>query len=372
YSPDGKTISTIDYKSAKQNISYNFDGKNWRWSKFLTPGAENIFNNLPQVKDEVPEKVYVNTYAEFSAKGSDKDKDNLKYTWDFGDGHKSYLQKTRHKYEKTGEYKVTLKVSDGSEDKIDTFKIEVEKFPKLDVKIISLSPNPDGADTGAEFLNIKNNTKKKINLKNWSIASGTKTLSNHPITEDFFIKDGKTAKITYAVSKFTLPNTKGKIELRYPNGKTASHVSYGDKKKSVAEGATYVKTKSGWKWNIPAVITPAEKEPSPLATPAENNTATGIVEEKIQEEILPTPETAKDLGQSSPSPDWENRQKTRFSFINFGLHISTAQAFAGENPRLQPDYSFENFPARKHWAITLLENLNIKISSFLNKITLAL
>ncbi|MDP1883899.1 MAG: lamin tail domain-containing protein [Candidatus Moranbacteria bacterium] len=368
-SPDGKIVSAVDYKSANQAASYNFDGKNWRWSKFLTPGAENTFNNLPEAKTAVPKKVYKNTYAEFSAQGSDKDKDKLKYAWNFGDGHKSYLQKTRHKYEKTGRYTVSLKISDGSEDKIDTFKIEVEKFPELDVKIVGLSPNPDGADTGKEYLEIKNTTKKKINLKNWSIRSGTKKLANHPITEDFFIKDGKTARITYAVSKFTLPNTKGKIELRYPNGKTASHVNYGDKKKNIAEDAAYVKAKSGWKWIIPTAKTAANTPPTAAAEiptpilPAENILA--------QPEPVPTIEE-KDLGQSSPSPDWENKQKTRFSFINFGLHISTAQAFVAENPRLHPDYSFENFPARKHWAIALLENLNIKINSFLNKITLAL
>lgn len=367
YNPgNAEPISTAGYDgSAKKGLSYSFAGKNWRWSKFLTPGAENVFNNLPQVKNDVPEKIYVGTYADFSAKGSDKDKDKLKYTWDFGDGHKSYLQKTRHKYLKTGEYTVTLKVDDGSEDKLETFKIEVEKFPELSVKITGLSPNPAGADTGKEYLEIKNATKKKINLKNWSVGSGTKKLANHPITEDFFIKPGKTARITYAVSKFTLPNTKGKIELRYPNGKVASHVSYGNKKKSIAEGATYEKTKSGWKWNLPFVKTAATEKPAD----ATEITAVILPQENTPAQPKPAPVLSeKDLGRSTPSPTWQSKKETRFSLLNFGLGIKTAQAFSEENhPSVKNYFSAQNFPAQKHWFLVLLENLNVKINYFLNK-----
>jgi hypothetical protein len=367
--PNEKIVSTITYESAKENISYNFDGTTWRWSKFLTPGAENIFNNLPQIKDEVPEKVFVNTYADFFAAGSDQDNDSLKYTWDFGDGHKSYLQNTRHKYENTGKYIVSLTVTDGSEDKIKTFTIEVESFPKLSVKIVALSPNPSGTDTGAEFIGVKNNTKKKINLKNWSIASGTKALANHPITENFYLKPNKITKITYAVAKFTLPNTSGKVELRYPNSKVASHVSYGDKKKSIAEDVTYEKIKSGWQWNNPIAIAPVKKELSSLPAPTENDPAPEPVQEEIPVEIISVPEIEKDLGQSTPAPEWQTKKKTRFSLLNFGLGIKTAQAFSAENPQPPKNHSlFKSFPAQKHWFITLLENLNIKINSLLSSL----
>lgn len=366
FSPDGQSVSTLSYSGSKKGASYNFDGKNWRWSKFLTPGAANIFNNPPETKTDVPKKVYVDTYADFSAKGSDRDGEKLKYTWDFGDGHKSYLQKTRHKYEKTGQYAVKLKVADGSEDKIETFKVTVEKFPKLSVKITGLLPNPAGADTGNEYLEIKNGTKKKINLRNWSVGSGAEKLTNHPIAEDFFIKPGKTARITYAISKFTLPNTRGKVELRYPNGKTASHASYGDKKKSVAEGATYEKTKSGWQWNLLIAKTAAIGKPASTT----EITAAILPQENISAQIESDPIVEeKNLGRSTRSPAWQSKKETRFSLLNFGLRIKTAQAFSEENRPLPKNYfSARNFPAQKHWLIALLENLNGKMNYFLNKL----
>lgn len=382
YNPkDATPISSASYDgSAKKGLSYNFDGSDWRWSKFITPNAKNVFNNLPAVKNNIPKKIYVGMYADFSAKGSDKDKDKLKYTWDFGDGHKSYLQNTRHKYEEAGNYIITLKISDGSEDKIQTFEIAVEKFPKLDVKIVGLAPNPGGIDTGAEFLNILNNTKKKINLNGWSIASGTKNLANHPIVTDFFIKPKEIAKLTYEISKFTLPNGNGKIELRYPNGDVASKVKYKSLSKTVAENATYEKTKSGWRWNVPVIKTSndeelssdqtkAVQELSSLPIPTENNPSPAIVENTTPQEIIPNPEVINNLGKFSESPEIKIKQQNKFSLLNSALGIKTAQAFSEKNSQLfNKKYFFlEEAPAENYWTINFSNSILLKTNSLINK-----
>jgi len=249
--PNKKIVSTVSYSGSKANVSYDFDGKGWRQSKFLTPGKKNKFNNFPEVKKKNDHKIYVGVYADFSAKGYDKDKDKLKFVWDFGDGHKSYKKETRHKFEKAGKYKVTLKVSDGSEDKIETFKVEVKKFPKSQVKILSVSPNPQGKDSENEYVVLQNKSKKKINLKDWSVATGNKNLYNHPISENIFIKPGQIFKLTRAESKFALNNKSAKIELRYPNGKVASKIAYDKKKESVAEDEIYTKESGQWAWVAP-------------------------------------------------------------------------------------------------------------------------
>ena len=352
-------LSTASFiKSAETDLSYNFDGSSWRWSKHRTPGETNIFNNLPQAQTRVPEKVYKDTYAEFLAKGSDKDKEKLKYTWDFGDGHKSYLAVTHHKYAKAGKYSVLLKISDGSEDKLETFEVKVEKFPKLDVKLVGLSPNPSGADTGAEFLNILNNTKKKINLNGWSIASGTKTLANHPIVTDFFIKPKEIAKLTYAISKFTLPNGNGKIELRYPNGEVASKIKYKGLGKTVMENATYVKTKAGWNWSEPvasiAIAKPAQKEP--LLTAREEAKLKPIAI-ATPEEIDPNPEITENLGKFSASMELKNKKQNRSALLKFGLNPKIAFR---ENipPTSLQNISFEN-PSDQNF----LNNLFLQLDS---------
>ena len=41
--------------------------------------------------------------VDFDARGKDSDRDTLKYTWDFGDGHKSYKKETSQHKEK-GDY----------------------------------------------------------------------------------------------------------------------------------------------------------------------------------------------------------------------------------------------------------------------------
>lgn len=256
YDPQNeKSLSSVTYEgSAKENLSYNFDGSGWRWSQFLTPDNENKFNSPPEAQGKKAKKIYVNTYAEFSAKGSDADKDALKFTWDFGDGHKSYLQKTHHKYEKAGKYKVALKVSDGSEDVFQNFNIEVKKFPKSKITIVSVSPNPKGKDSDLEYITLKNETKKKIDLKDWIIATGSKNLYNHKINGTLVIKPGQTIQVTRKISKFTLNNQESKVELRYPTGKTASKLSYKKVSGGIAEDEIYTKESGAWAWVAPKTI----------------------------------------------------------------------------------------------------------------------
>ena len=248
--PNGNVASSISYSKAKEDVAYNFNEYGWRWSKFLTPGAENKFNNLPKIKIKIDKKIYKNIYADFKVKINDPDKDKIKIVWDFGDGRKSYKKKTRHKYKERGKYSASLKIFDGSEEVIKKFKIKVKKFPRPKVRITRLLPNPKGKDSELEWIEIKNKSKKEINLKNWSIATGSsgKKITNHPIYEDFFIRPGKVKKIMRDLSKFSLNNKKCRIELRYPDGKVAYKVKY-KKEGGVKDGEIYGKVKGGkWKW----------------------------------------------------------------------------------------------------------------------------
>jgi len=248
--PNENIVSSISYSKAREDVSYNFNELGWRWSKFLTPGAENKFNNLPKIEIKIDKKIYKKIYADFKVKINDPDKDKIKVTWDFGDGRKSYKKKTRHKYKETGKYSVSLKVFDGSEEIIKKFKIKVKKVSHPKVRITRFMPNPKGKDSELEWIEIKNKSNKKINLKNWSIATGSssKKITNHPIYEDFFIKPGKANKIMRNLSKFSLNNKKGRVELRYPDGKVAYKIKY-KKEDGVKDDEIYGKEKGEkWKW----------------------------------------------------------------------------------------------------------------------------
>lgn len=244
---NGNLVDYMEYNGGKKSLSYNFSGNKWKWSRFFTKGEKNKLNNFPTSKLKIEKKIYKNMLAQFRVSAKDKDNDKLKFVWDFGDGHKSYKQNTSHKYLKKGTYQVSLKISDGSEDIFEIFEIEAGNFPKKELKIVGVKANPKGKDTERETIKIKNNSKKKINLKGWSVATGWKELYNHPINKKLIIKPGETRELTRKYSAFTLNNKQTKIELRRPDGSIASKVKY-SKKEGIQDDETYEKTENGWQW----------------------------------------------------------------------------------------------------------------------------
>jgi len=250
YDPNGKIASSVSFAKSIKNSSYNFDGEVWKWSKYLTPGKKNKFDSEPTVKIKKPKNAYKNILVEFSAKAKDKETKKLKYAWDFGDGKKSTLTKTTHKYLDTGKYVVTLSVTDDSQTVEKSFSLQVKKSPRPDLEIVKIVPNPAGNDSEGEIVEIKNSSGKKIDLKGWKIAtdSGEK-MYNHPIIDKFAIGPNETKAVTREFSKFSLNNKAGKVQLVMPDGKAADSVEYS--KEKVAEDEAYAKINGDWQWIEP-------------------------------------------------------------------------------------------------------------------------
>ncbi|MDD5084409.1 MAG: lamin tail domain-containing protein, partial [Candidatus Moranbacteria bacterium] len=247
FDAQGHTVDSVGYAKSNKDVSYNFTPSGFRWSDIVTPDAPNQTIAAPISKTDIAKHIYLNMPAHFDAEDADED---TKYVWDFGDGHKSRLANATHTYTKQGSYTVTLTTSGTLEDTVQTFAIKVEKFPALKLVITSISPNPSGADTDSEWITIKNLGKKKIDLLDWSIATGTtkKTLANHPIEESFIIKSGKEIILTHDLAAFSLPNKGGFIELRRPDKKTADSLQYA-KSGGVKEDEYYQKSgKKTWTW----------------------------------------------------------------------------------------------------------------------------
>ena len=241
-------IDFLEYFKTKEESSFGFDEveNTFRWSKNLTPGAKNIFDPAPSGKSKIPKKSYKNFPTEFSASGST----DYDYSWDFGDGSRSTKQKISHTYKKTGKYKGFLIIDNGVEEKKIDFEIKIEKYPKRSLDIIAVLPNPEGTDEDNEYIIIKNNDKKEIDLSDWSIATGSKKdkLTNHPFTKSITLKKGEEKIIYNKHSNFSLPNQKGYIELRQPDGKTSDKVSYA-KEKTIGENELYKLTgEKNWNW----------------------------------------------------------------------------------------------------------------------------
>lgn len=372
--PDGEEKYKVEYKGSKVGLSYSLDNNKWRWTKFLTPGEENIFNNLPQEKKTtIPKEAYTNMYADFYVKTSDKDGDKTKVTWVFGDGHKSYKNETRHKYAKEGKYTGTLKISDGSEDVLKEFAVQVEDYPERKVRIVAVNANPVGKDTEGESITVENKSKKKINLNGWSVATGSKAkkLSNHPINDDLEVKAGKTGEITRDICALTLNNTKGYVELRYPDGEVADSVKYKKSDKSgVKEGEVYEKVGKKWRWKemVKSEKVKVEgeqyKNNLQLTTDREQQESENSQQstDDLQNTILP-----EDVGKKSEI-EIENKLKENLYFENSTLFaapvvlgVETVRV-ADNSYHFTPETAFE-----EHYTITFFHKITTAINSSFNK-----
>lgn len=245
----GLLVDTVYYKKSKVGISLNRVGESLRGGT-STPGSKNELNTLPETKERVPKNGYRNVPVLFDARGRDSDGGALKYTWDFGDGRKSYKKETSHTYQKNGTYHITLTTSDDKDDVTEIFSVKIESFPEPDIRIVALVPNPEGSDTDHEWLLIENRGKKNIDLQGFSIATGSteKKLVNHPINDSFVIPAKGEKRLTRKDSRFTLPNKKGRIELRTPDGETLQEIKYKEDQ-NIPEDMVYRKEKGQkWQW----------------------------------------------------------------------------------------------------------------------------
>ncbi|HCP08500.1 MAG TPA: hypothetical protein DIT25_01735 [Candidatus Moranbacteria bacterium] len=367
--PDGNTASSVSYDGAKEGVSFNFDGKTWRWSKFLTPGKKNKFNSLPKIEIKKIKDAYAGIPVEFSAKVKDDDKDKLKYVWDFGDEKKSYLKDVRHTYADPGKYKVSFSADDGSEKINEEFKLEVKKYPKHAVEILRLLPNPAGADTGAEWIEIKNNEKKKINLKGWKIATGPEKLINHTIFDDFFLDPLQIRRLTRENAFFSLNNKAMKLELRYPNVKTADALSYS--KEKIADDEMYAKINGRWIWIKPQI--------KPAVNEAEDQDENDLPVPEIQETafIIDPAEIQADLGKYSAFTR-QNKMSDKIFLANLSpknnSNLSEGKVLGASTMRpieeIDNYYLFTPHSPEKHWAMKFWENISDILNSSINTLLL--
>lgn len=348
----GNVVDTMSYKSSKEGISWNFDGSRWRAGSTLTPGAPNYLNGEPSIqKSEVPKKAYEKVYVYFKAKAEDSDGDSVKYRWDFGDGHKSYKQETRHKYDKKGKYTVTLRVDDGREPVEKTYSIKVDSYPKRKLRIISFEANPVGKDSEGEWVRIKNFDKKTVDLIGWSIATGKdkKHLVNHPITVSQDVKKGKEKTVTREMAKITLNNTKGVIELRSPDGKLVQRVNY-KKEGGIKEGEVYFKEEGkSWEW---------KSEKIKLNT---------IVEDEARVKEVPIvlwvdPISDDEVGKSS------EQKNISLGLENPDVEIPNSYVLGASTVRIRREgsrYIFSTTRFDEHWIFPLWRSLKSSMRNFL-------
>lgn len=357
---------TVSYSKTSKDVSLNWTSSGWRGSKTLTPGQPNILSNtLPTTRERVPKKGFQKIFLDFRARGQDQDGDTLKYVWDFGDGHKSYKSTTRHRYDKTGTYTVTLTTRDGSEETLETFSLEIKNFDPPKLRLTALLPNPNGSDTapGAEWIEIENHTKKDVDLLGYSLATGWKKLVNHPIRESFVIPKKSTRKLTREVALFTLPNEKGRIELRAPNGSVIHALKY-KFSQSLADDTVLKKEKG--KRLAPVLLPEKPPEISVPTTETPESTEALVLssEEPTVSDIPPlTSET------ENPTSPVQPRATPLIILTTQGTSLTLSPTLIQEMHAPQKKQE-EPLPASDDTSTSFLKELSLQANTWLNALSL--
>lgn len=296
FDKEKRLVHRVHYEKTKEGVALNLVGSVLRGARKPTPGMANSDNADPTTKERVPKKGYRDFVIEFRARGKDKDGDTLKFTWDFGDGHKSYKENTSHRYKKSGRYEVKLVTDDSIDTTTETFKIKIEKYEAPSVRIVSFVPNPKGNDSDLEWIEIENREKKAVNLKGFGIATGgkRKSIANHPIHEDFIIPAKSVKRLTREDSLFTLGNARGYIELRAPDGEVIQDLKYRFDK-SLADNVRLKKEKGkGLTLAVPAAAETNEPEKDADTRPLEAAETEGLSasmnDDTVQEPVMPVKE----------------------------------------------------------------------------------
>ncbi len=83
-------------------------------------------------------------------------------------------------------------------------------------------PNPEGADTGKEWIELKNMENRPVNLDGWKIKVGETSVSTYALKGT--IAPNEKTRVFSSEVKFSLPNSSSKIQLVTPAGQTVSTI----------------------------------------------------------------------------------------------------------------------------------------------------
>ncbi len=284
-------LQVVKYEKSIEGWSYNFEGEtstfrlqnyNYVWSEIVTPGAVNeikTINHPPIVDFDCPEEILVGAPTLFDSSDTvDEDGDELKFSWDFGDGFTNKLANPEHTFFKQGAYTVKLTVSDG-ENEVEKEKIvkvvsdlnmdgaettgllrhsvplSLHSIPRNDNVVINeFLPNPEGADAEGEFIELYNQGNADVNLINWKVDDSEGGSKPYSFDLDLWLNSGMYYVLDREESGLALNNTTDAVRLFNNFNELIEEIEY----EAVVEGEAYARGKNG-KWFWTTVITPGEE-----------------------------------------------------------------------------------------------------------------
>ncbi len=274
----------IKYEKAIEDWSYaKASDHKWSWTEMVTAGEENIIktiNHPPEVNFDCPEDAQVGVPIIFDSSDTvDEDEDELKYSWDFGDGFTNILPIPQHTFLSVGAYTVKLIVNDG-ENEVEEEKIvrvvsiapSPDPSPTSYVPTTSLGtgagegsslewviineflPNPEGSDAKGEFIELYNQGSEQINLLNWTLDDIEGGSKPYKFVDDVWLLGNTYYLVERAESGLALNNSNDAVRLYNDLDELIDEVEY----EASFEGESYARGQNG-KWFWTTAITPAEE-----------------------------------------------------------------------------------------------------------------
>ncbi|MFH2018955.1 MAG: lamin tail domain-containing protein, partial [bacterium] len=239
--PQGQIFELIRYDSAKKGLSYSRDvSSTWKWTTKITRGDENEFVE-PVVEVEEAKEIgllWRVKYRPLIRQGEEIDFDvsrtldprggRIAYAWDFDEGKILAGEKASYIFVSSGIHNVYLSAT-SSAGTIDVKKIKLNVFPMNEplgtgIIISEIAPNES---EGEEYIAIKNIGATSTNISNWKIVANDK-IYNIPTGTIIMAQDN--AVYHKDITKFTLTNTGGQIELRRDDDVLIDSADYGKAK----------------------------------------------------------------------------------------------------------------------------------------------
>ncbi len=280
--PNNKSISRI--AEEKNSKSWEINNKNNNPPKAIITIQKGPFEG------EIPFSLNLD-----GGKSEDPDGDKLIFEWTYPD---DQFFNTKNppsfKFEKPGNYTITLKVSDGIAENSAEIKIvakeksakptKTKKSQKLPngtlsdlIEFTEVFPNPSGKDSKKEWIELYNSSNQKVNLQNWQIENNSKkkplkNLSINP-KEYILIKD------------ISLKNSATTLKLLDFQNKVIDEMTYAKTKESLSLNKIITQKEAKWLF----------LKPNPLLPPPriENIKGTIISPPEIAEEFFFKIQTAE-------------------------------------------------------------------------------
>ncbi|MEX1997393.1 MAG: lamin tail domain-containing protein [Candidatus Andersenbacteria bacterium] len=223
-----------------------------------TPRASNsipVVNTAPTAVITAAATGFVGESLNFSAEdSSDPEADELTYDWSWDDGTTDTGATVMHVFSQAGTYTIRLTVSDGTEEDeaVQNVVITTPVYPDT-IVINEFLPNPVGADTAGEFIELKNIGSAAVVLAGWQLDDAVGGSSTFTIGAGTSLGAGAIISLARTETNLALNNTQDTVRLLDPAGVVKSSFTY----TSAPEGQSYNHT--GVTYSLSTTVTPGQE-----------------------------------------------------------------------------------------------------------------